>query len=61
MHTMCIATYLFQIWTYVELSEKESTSDDPTPFYMWHDNIQMTICETGPFPSENVPPSCNSE
>ena len=49
---------LYQISTYVELSEKENT---PTPFYMYHDDVQMTICEKGPFPSKNVPPSCSSE
>ena len=53
-----------QIWNYVELSDCQNPwndSDDQTPYYMYHGDVQLTICEKGPFPSQNVPPSCNSE
>ena len=63
---MYVRACLFQIWSYVELSEKinytsekKNTSDDSRPFYMWHNDVQMTICEKGQFPSKNPPPGCS--
>ena len=56
--------FSIQIWNYVELSDSQNPwndSDDPTLRYMYYEDIQLTICEKGPFPSKNVPPSYNSE
>ena len=60
--------FSIQIWNYVKLSEcqipwNNSNDSDSTPHYMHHDDVQLTICEKGPFPSVNVPPGpgCNSK
>ena len=58
--------FSIQIWNYVELLDFKSIwnnvdDSDSTLYYMYHDDVQLTICEKGPFPSVNVPPSCNSE
>ena len=54
-----------QIWDYIELTEGQNpwsnlTDDDSTPYYMYYDdNVQLTICKKGPFPSHKV--ACDSE
>lgn len=56
--------FSIQIWNYVELSDCQdpwNDSDGPTSRLMWHGEVQMTICEEGPFPSVHAPPSCSSE
>ena len=52
------------MWNYVKLSKGQnpwinSNVDDSRLIYMYHDNVQLTICEEGPFPSYTL--GCDSE